>query len=111
MTGSGLGVLLACFGGRARAKQARRGLESQLRSGGDRVFDVVVARVDARGRAAVYEPRREVAGALTAALTWGLFGAATGGGVAGLVVWAVVGGVWGAAFAVARERVLGTDPL
>src|SRR5262249_3222995 len=56
-------------------------------------------------------PRRTRAGALTAALTWGLFGLATGGGVAGLLTWAVIGAVCGGVFAYIHERVLTKDEI
>ena len=50
--------------------------------------------VDANHKASVYDPRRVVAGALTAMLTWGVFGLVSGG-VPSLIVSAALGAVWG----------------
>jgi hypothetical protein len=51
-----------------------------------------------------------VAGLLTAALTWGVFGGLTGG-LSGLIVWAVIGGVGGGLFAYYREQPLSGTQL
>jgi hypothetical protein len=101
-----IGVLLVCFDGLTSAAKARRPLDQRLRSNGDIILDSVVLRVNAKHRAAVYDPRRVVAGALTAALTWGLFAVITGGGARGLVIWAVLGAAYGGWYAYVHEHVL-----
>jgi hypothetical protein len=87
-------VLLTCFGARQSAAKARRRLEAQLRSAGDSVLDTTVLQVDARRKTSVYDPRRIVAGTLTAMLTWGVFGLVSGG-VPSLIVSAALGAAWG----------------
>lgn len=89
-----LGVLLACFAGPKLAAKAHRPLESKLRSGGDVILDTVVLKVNNKHKASVYDPRRVLAGTLTPALTWGLFGLVASG-VQGLVIWAVLGALCG----------------
>jgi hypothetical protein len=74
-----LAALFVCFGGKKSAAKARRLLERQLRSGGNRVFDTTVLQVDDKHKARVHDPHRVVAGALTATLTWAVFGLITGG--------------------------------
>jgi uncharacterized membrane protein len=69
-----------------------------MRSSGQVVYDTTVLEIDAKKRARVYDPHRVVAGALTATLTWGLFGLVTGG-VSSLVGSAVLGAIWGGAAA------------
>src|SRR6478609_8663640 len=88
-------VLLLCFDGAKRAAQIRRPLSEQR---GGAILDAAIIRVDGEGKARVYDPQRTVAGLLTAALTWGVFGGLTGG-LSGLIVWAVIGGVGGGLFA------------
>lgn len=72
-------VLLACFAGAKRAGKVRGQLGKQITSGGDRVLDEVVLKVNAKHRAVVHDPRRTLAGVLTPALTWGIFGLLAGG--------------------------------
>lgn len=101
-----LSILVACFKGCKSAGRARRSVETRLRDGGNDVIDTVVARVDAKRRASVYDPRRVRAGVLTATVTWGLFGLATGGGISGLVANAILGAVLGGLFAYRSEHVV-----
>jgi uncharacterized membrane protein len=68
---SALCVLLLCFDGAKRAAQIRRQLSKQLEQLDSAVLDSAIIRVDGQGKARVYDPQRTVAGALTAALTWG----------------------------------------
>ncbi len=91
---SALGVLLLCFGGAKRAAQVRRPLSKQLEQQGSAVLDSAIIRVDGQGKVRVYDPQRTVAGALTAALTWGVFGLLTSG-LIGPIGWAVIGAVCG----------------
>jgi hypothetical protein len=89
-----LGVLLACFAESKLAAKARRPLDGKLRSGGDVILDTVMLKVNEKHKASVYDPRRVLAGTLTPALTWGLFGLVASG-VQGLVIWAVLGALCG----------------
>ena len=58
----------------------------------------------------VYDPRRVLAGTLTSALTWGVFGLLTGG-VASGGLWAIIGAVCGGLFAYYTEHLLTKDEL
>jgi hypothetical protein len=98
-------VLLVCFDGLKAAARARRPLGTQLRSNGDVILDTLVLQVNAKYKASVYDPRRVLAGTLTAMLTWGLFGLVTGG-VQSLVISAVLGAVCGGLYAYLAEHVL-----
>ncbi|MGZ5342062.1 MAG: hypothetical protein ACXWEK_03360, partial [Solirubrobacterales bacterium] len=89
-----LAVLLACFAGPKLAAKAHRPLDGKLRSSGDVILDTVVLRVNEKHKTSLYDPRRVLAGTLTPALTWGLFGLVTSG-VQGLVIWAVLGALCG----------------
>jgi hypothetical protein len=91
-------VLLVCFEGRQAAARARRRLETQVRTNGDIILDTVVLQVNAKHKASVYDPRRVLAGTLTAALTWGLFGLASGG-FQSLIISAVFGALCGGLYA------------
>lgn len=93
-----LAALLLCFNGKHAAAKARRSLERRLRSGGMHVYDVTVLQVNEKHGAAVHNPRRVVAGALTATLTWGIFGLVTGG-LASLITSAALGAIWGGTIA------------
>ena len=103
-------VVLLCFDGAKRAAQIRRPLSRQLEQQGSAILYAAIIRVDGQGKARVYDPQRTVAGALTAALTWGVFGGLTGG-LSGLIVWAVIGGVCGGLFAYYREHPLSGTQL
>ena len=60
----------------------------------------------------VYDPRRTIAGTLTSALTWGLFGlAASGGSWISLAVWALIGAVCGGLYAYFTEHLLSKSQL
>ncbi len=91
-------VLLACFAGRRGASKVRRTLGKRIRDQGDAILDEFVVGVDAKHGIHTYDPRRAAAGALTSALTWGLFGLVVGG-LQGLGVWAVLGALSGGLFA------------
>jgi hypothetical protein len=93
-----LAALFVCFGGKKSAAKARRLLERQLRSGGNHVFDTTVLQVDDKHKARVHDPHRVVAGALTATLTWAVFGLITGG-VVSMISSAALGALWGGAVA------------
>jgi len=90
-------VLLACFTGTKRASKARGATGKRIRGHGDAIIDEVVVSVNPRHRVRLHDPRKTTAGALTAALTWGVFGLVTGG-VQGLGVWAVLGAICGGLF-------------
>jgi outer membrane lipoprotein SlyB len=96
--GTGLCVLLACFPGAKRAGKIRSELGQRIRRGPNKILDEVVLQVDARRRVHIYDPRKTVAGTLTTALTWGIFGL-LGGGWSGLGVWAILGAICGGLFA------------
>src|SRR5262245_13309869 len=106
MSAKRLGVVLACFKGANTAARTRRRIVGDLKSNGDVVCDSVVVRVDTRHHLTVYDPHRLRAGAFTAALTWGVFGALTGGGATGFIVWGIIGALCGAAFAYVHEHLL-----
>lgn len=105
-----LGVLLLCFDGAKRAAQIRRQLSRQLEQQGNAILDAAIIRVDGQGKARVYDPQRTVAGALTAALTWGVFGLLTSG-LIGPIGWAVIGAVCGGLFAYYTEQPLSGTQL
>ena len=108
--GTQLSVLLACFAGRTRAAKTRRRLDERIRQDGDAVLDQVVLKVNAKGRALVYDPRRVLAGTLTPALTWGIFGLLAGG-LDSLAVWAIVGAICGGVYAYYYEHLATKDEL
>lgn len=89
-----LGMLLACFAEPKLAAKARRPLDGKLQSSGDVFLDTAVIKVNNKHKVSLYDPRRVLAGTLTPALTWGLFGLIAGG-VQGLVIWAVLGALCG----------------
>lgn len=103
-------ILLACFRGARTAARVRRRLDRQISGASDSVLDEVILRVDSRRRAHVYDPRRVLAGTLTSALTWGVFGLLTGG-VASGGAWAIIGAVCGGLFAYYTEHLLTKDEL
>jgi hypothetical protein len=89
-------VLLACFSGTKTAGKARRGLDARLKSQGDALLDSVVFQVDAKHKASDHDPHRVLFGALTPALTWGLFGLLFGSdAVVSAIIWAVIGAICG----------------
>ena len=108
--GTQLCVLLACFAGSKRAGKIRRGLDKQIGQGGDTVLDQAILKINAKGKALVYDPRRTWAGFLTPALTWGIFGLLAGG-LQGLGVWAIVGAICGGVYAYYYEHLATKDEL
>src|SRR5215467_5233335 len=98
-------VLLVCFEGLKAAARVRCPLDTQLRSNGDVILDAVILQVNAKHKASVYDPRRVLAGTLTAALTWGLFGLVSGG-FQSLVISAVFGALCGGLYAYLSEHIL-----
>jgi uncharacterized membrane protein len=109
--GAGVALLLACFEGAGKASKIRKALGKQIHEGGGVILDEVILRVDGKGKALTYDPRRTVAGALTPALTWGLFGLLSGGGLSGLVIWAIIGAVCGGLAAYYMEHSLTKNEL
>ena len=101
---SRLCVLLVCFAGAKRASQVRSALDKRLRSSGAVLLDEAVLKVNGEGKTQVYDPRRTLAGTLTPALTWGLFGLLAGGWM-GLVIWAVIGALCGGLWAYYAEHI------
>src|SRR5262245_59371705 len=108
--GTQLCVLLACFAGPKRAVKIRRQLNERITQGGDAILDQVIVKVNAQYRALAYHPRRALAGVLTPALTWGVFGLLAGG-LESLGLWAVIGAVCGGLYAYYFERSLTKDEL
>lgn len=112
MTGRLVAVALVCFAEKKGASTAQRALEERLRSSGDKVLQTTILQVNAKHKASVHDPRRVIAGTLTAALTWGLFGLVAGTNkVESTIVWAVIGAICGGLFAYASEHVLSKDEL
>ena len=103
-------VLLACFDGAKRASAVRRPLGKQIREAGT-ILDEVVLRVSGKRKVQVHDPRRTVAGTLTPALTWGLFGLVAAGSLRSLAIWAVVGAICGGLFAYYTEHALSKTEL
>lgn len=103
-------VLIACYAARGGAARARREVDKTIRVSGGAVLDHVVVKINGKGMASVYDPRRTVAGALTPALTWGVFGLLAGG-LDSLVVWAVLGFVSGGLYAYFFEHLLTKQEL
>ncbi|WP_328525650.1 hypothetical protein [Kribbella sp. NBC_00359] len=103
-------ILLACFAGRSHAAKIRRKLDKRIAHSGDAILDEVVVKISSKRRALVYDPRRTLRGALTPALTWGIFGLLAEG-LRGLVVWAVLGAVCGGLYAYYFEHLLAKDEL
>lgn len=81
-------------------------MAAQLQSRGDDVLDVVVGDVDAKNKARVHDPRRVRAGTLIPAITWGIFGLPTGGGLVGAILSGVLGAVCGGVWAYVGEHAL-----
>jgi uncharacterized membrane protein len=108
--GTELCVLLACFAGPNQAAKIRRQLDKRIGQSGDAVLDQVVLKVNAKHKALIYDPRRTLAGSLTPALTWGIFGLLAGG-LQGLAVWAVLGAICGGLYAYYTEHLLTKDEL
>ena len=71
----------------------------------------MVVRVDHKGTVRREDPRRVVAGTLTPALTWGVFGLLASGGWSGLLIWGVLGALCGGLYAFYTEHLLTKDEL
>ena len=105
-------VLLVCFAGAKRASRVRSELNKGVRTSGGVLLDEVVLKVSPKGKATVYDPRRTIAGGLTPALTWGLFGlVASGGSWESFAIWALVGALCGALYAYLAEHLLSKNEL
>ena len=104
-------VLLACFEGHQRAGKSRRQLDRRIKGGGGAILDEVVVSVNQKGTLRTEDPHRVVAGTLTPAVTWGVFGLLASGGWSGLVIWAVVGAVCGGLYAYYTEHLATKNEL
>ena len=105
-------VVLVCFDGKKAAAEARKPLEADLRSTGGPVLQTTILQVDGKHKASVHDVRRVIAGTLTAALTWGLFGLVAGTNkVESTIVWAALGAICGGAWAYLTEHVLTKSEL
>jgi hypothetical protein len=112
VNGRQVAVALLCFDDKRAASRVRRLLEPRLRSSGDRVLQTTVLQVNAKHKASVHDPRRVLAGTLTAALTWGLFGLVAGTNrVESAIIWAVLGAICGGAYAYTSEHLLTKSEL
>lgn len=112
MSSRQVAVALVCFSGQKGAAKARKPLEAKLQSDGDVVLQTTVLQVNAKHKASVHDPRRVLAGALTAALTWGLFGLVAGTDkVESALIWAVLGALCGGAYAYTSEHLLTKSEL
>ena len=84
-------VALVCFANKKGAATTQRALEERLRSSGNKVLQTTILQVNGKHKASVHDPRRVVAGTLTAALTWGLFGLVAGTNkLESTIIWAVI---------------------
>ena len=81
-----LELLLVCFDGYKRAASVHHSLGEKIKADGGDVLSTTVLRVSAKGRARVYSPRRTLAGTMTPAVTWGVFGLLTSATLTSLVV-------------------------
>jgi uncharacterized membrane protein len=112
MSDRDVAVLLVCFADKKGASSSQRALEERIRSNGDRVLQTTILQVNGKRKASVHDPRRVVAGTLTAALTWGLFGFVAGTNkVESTIIWAVLGAICGGAYAYLTEHVLTKSEL
>jgi uncharacterized membrane protein len=112
MTARDIAVVLLCFAGRKSAAKHQHALAEGLRSRGDTVLQTTVLQVTDKRRASVHDTRRVVAGTLTAALTWGLFGLVAGTDkVESTIIWAAIGAICGGLYAYASEHVLTKSEL
>jgi uncharacterized membrane protein len=87
-------------------------MEEGLRSAGDTVLQTTILQVNDKQKASVHDPHRVIAGTLTAALTWGLFGLVAGTNkVESTLIWAAVGAICGGLYAYTTEHVLTKSEL
>src|SRR5689334_13889525 len=105
-------VALFCFGDEHAAGKARKPLEAKLGGGPHTILQTTILKVNAKHAASVHDPRRVLAGVLTPALTWGLFGLIAGTNkVESTILWAVLGALCGGAYAYFTEHVLSKSEL
>jgi len=110
--GNRLCVLLTCFDGSKSASKVRKSLDKRIKTGGNVILDEVVLRIDGKRKVQIYDPRKTVAGILTPALTWGVFGLLTSAApLRGLTIWAVIGGICGGLYAYFTEHALSKTEL
>lgn len=93
-----LGLLLACFDGRKTAGKVRGGLIDEVQAQGDGLLDTVVLEVDKNHKATTHDPRKVLAGTITAAIVWGICGLAGANGIWSVLFWGAIGAVGGALF-------------
>jgi uncharacterized membrane protein len=104
--------VLVCFDGHRAAAKHRRALGKQLKDDGAEVLDEVVLSISPKRKVRDYDPRRTIAGALTPALTWGVFGLlASDGSWASLVLWGLIGGIGGGVCAYYLEHTVSKTSL
>ena len=107
-----LELVLVSFDGHKAAAKHRRSLGKQLHDDGAEILEDVVLSVSPKRKVHDYDPRRTVAGALTPALTWGVFSLlASGGDWASLVIWGLIGGVCGGLYAFYSEHTVSKTSL
>ena len=112
MSSRNVAVVLLCFAGKKSASTHQDALQERLRAAGDTVLQTTILQVNGKRKASVHDPRRVLAGTLTAALTWGLFGLVAGTNkVESTILWAIVGAVCGGAYAYLTEHVLTKSEL
>ena len=105
-------VVLLCFNGKKAASTHQSPLQEALRSAGDTVLQTTILQVNDKQKASVHDPRRVIAGTLTAALTWGLFGLVAGTNkLESTIIWAAIGAICGGLYAYATEHVLTKSEL
>lgn len=112
MSGRDVAVVLLCFAGKKAASTHGDPFQERLRSQGDTVLQTTILQVNGKQKASVHDSRRVIAGTLTAALTWGLFGLVAGTNkVESTVIWAVLGAICGGLYAYTTEHVLTKSEL
>jgi uncharacterized membrane protein len=112
MSSRDVAVVLLCFADKKAASKHHGPLEKGLRSAGDVVLQTTILQVNGKQKASVHDPRRVVAGTLTAALTWGLFGLVAGTNkVESTIIWAVIGAICGGLYAYTTEHLLTKSEL
>jgi uncharacterized membrane protein len=112
MTSREVAVVLLCFAGKKSASTHQDPLQEGLKSAGDTVLQTTILQVNDKRKASVHDPRRVIAGTLTAALTWGLFGLVAGTNkVESTLIWAAVGAICGGLYAYTTEHVLTKSEL
>jgi uncharacterized membrane protein len=104
--------VLLCFDGHKAAAKHRRALGKRLKKDGAEILDEVVLSVSPNRKVHDYDPRRTIAGALTPALTWGVFGLlSSDGSWASFVLWGLIGGIGGGIYAYYAEHTVSKTTL